>query len=112
KHPVPHEFKELREHGLNIGRTHDHLIRDAGQIRDLKGDRAFRVHECAEPVHDLPVHHLDSADLNDPVPDGTESCGLNIKHYICIVKRLFPRIDSDLRQVIHHVAFHTVNNLE
>ena len=112
QHTVPHEREELREHGLNIRGIHDHLIRDAGQVCDLKGDRALRVHKGAEPVHDLPVHHFDRPDLDDLIADRAEARGLDIEHDISIVQGLFPRIDRDLCQVVHHVSFHTVNDLK
>ena len=112
QHAVPRKFKELREYSLDIRRIHDHLIRDAGQVGDLKGNRAFRIHKSTEPVCDLPARHLDRPDLDDLITDRAEARSLNIKYDVCIVQRLIPRIDCDLCQIIHHIAFHSVNDLK
>ena len=106
------KFKELRKDRLDRRILHDHLVGDACQVRDLKGDRPLRIDKGAEPVHDLAVYHLDRADLDDPVADRAESRRLNVKDDICILQRLIPCIYGDICQVVHHIAFHPVDHLE
>ena len=112
QHAVPDEFKELRKDHPDLRIFHDHLIGNTRKIGDLKGDRPPGVDEGAEPVRDLPAAHFYRADLDDPVPDGTETGGLNIEDNISIIQRLTARIHGDLRQVVHHVAFHPVDDFE
>ena len=53
KDTITHKLKELRKDHFDRRRIHDHLIRDTGQVCDLKGNGALRIYESAEPVHDL-----------------------------------------------------------
>ena len=112
QHTVPDEFKELRKDHPDLRIFHNHLIGNTRKIGDLKRDRPPGVDKGAEPVCDLSPAHLHRSDLNDPVPDRTETGGLNIKHDICIIQRLTARIYGNLRQVVHHITFYPVNNFK
>ena len=106
------KFEELGKDYVDGRSVYNHLVGNSCQIRDLKRDRTLWIYKGAEPVHNLSACYFYSSDLDDPVADRTEARRLNVKDNICIVKRLIPRIYCDLRQIIHHVSFYTVDHFE
>ena len=112
KNAVPDKFKELWKYHINSRRTHDHLIGDACQVRDLKRDRPPRIYKSTEPVHDPAVYDFYSADLYDPVADRTKSGCLNVKDNVCIIQCLIPGIHCNICQVIHYISFYPIEYFE
>ena len=112
QHRVPHKFQKLGQNGLNVRIFHDHLIRDTGQLGDLKRNGPPWIDEGAERIHDLSFDYLYRPDLDDLVLDGAESRGLQVEYHKGIIQAFLPGAHSDLSQVVHHIAFHAVNDLE
>ena len=112
KHCIPDKFKKLRKNRFDIRIFQYHLIGDAGQLGNLKRNRAFRIYKCTERINNLSLYHFDSANLDNLVFDRAKSRCLQIKHYIRVIQRLFSRSDRNLCQVIYYIPFHSIQNLK
>ena len=112
KDTISDKFQKLRQYRLDRLCLQHHLIRNAGQIRNLKWDWTLRIYKGAESVHDFSVDHLHCTDLDDLIPDRTKSGRLDVKYNVCVIECLLSRIHCDVCQVIYHITFHTIDDLE
>ena len=102
QHPPADEFQKLGQHPGELGRTHQHIRGDAGQLDDLGAEGHFRVHKCLEAVDLHPPLQDHRADLNNMVVAGAEAGGLQIEGHILVVKgHLLAAVDHDA--VVHVV---------
>ena len=69
-------------HGRGI---FDHCRRDAGQLRDFRGDLAPRINEGMEFIQDIMAAKGDSPHLNDGIASGVQSGGFNVDDDALIV---------------------------
>ncbi len=106
------ELQKLRQHLVDTGRPDDHGVIDPGQLLDAERDRLVRINESAESVCDLSFFYPHGSDLDDPVGHGAETCGLDIKHHIGIVKGLVTAVFHQPLLVIHQITFYSVKDLE
>ena len=66
EHAAAGELQERGEHALQRRREGDHRIADAGELRDLFGDRAVRIDQGGELPARVARADLHRADLGDP----------------------------------------------
>ena len=109
---IANKIYKLRQDCLNVRRTDDHLIGDAGKFRDTERDRSFRIDKSTELVRDLPVFHFYCADFNNPVCHSRKSGCLDIKYYISTFQILSFFILCNLGQIVYQITFHSINDLE
>ena len=106
------EFQKLRQNHINLRIREHHVVVDAGQLLDLKGNRYIRIYEGAEFVRNDSIHHLDGADLDDPVLFRAEASGLDIEYHEGVRKCLVFRIIHQQLQVVDKIPLHPIENLE
>ena len=106
------EFKKLRQDHVNLRCRKHHVVVDARQLLNLKGNRYIGVDKGTEFVSNDPLLHLDRTDLNDLVLFRTETGGLNIKDHKGIREGLALRVLYQILHVIHQVSLHAIEHLE
>ena len=90
----------------------DHLVRDAGEGRDVRRDGALRIDEPVLLLHHLAAAHADRADLRDAILHGAEARCLNIEHDKLAVEGPL-RLPLDGRHhVVAEIGLHAVDDLE
>ena len=87
-----------------------HQVGNAGDLGDLWFQRHARVAQEAELVHDLAVHQLDRAHLDDAVVNRGKAGGLEVQHHNGAGKEPVVRVLDD-RHHIHQIALHAGNEL-
>ena len=90
------ECHEFRQHLVDGGRIQHHVVVDAGQMLDLKGNGHLGVDEGAELLRDDAAHHLHGADLDDLVFQIGKTGRLDIEHHIGVVQLLAFGVLHDL----------------
>ena len=112
--PVPHKGQKIRQGLGRLGRTPEHLVGDAGEGDDLRGEVAARVHEGLESVDDLPLPDNHRADLGDGLLGHLQAGCLDVKGHVLAVKGRVPvPVDGDaVIQVVDKVALHTVDDFD
>ena len=106
------EFQKLRQNHINLRIREHHVVVDAGQLLDLKGNRYIRIYEGAEFVRNDSIHHLDGADLDDPVLFRAKASGLDIEYHEGVRKCLVFRIIHQQLQVVDKIPLHPIEDLE
>ena len=106
---IPHKIQELLQHHLNARRIHHHLVRNPGQLRNLKRDRYLGIDKGTEPLCDLPPLYFHCSDFYDLIFDGTEPCGLKIKDNIHVIQGLSSLTHGHILQIVHKIAFHAID---
>ena len=109
---IANKFYKLRQDRLNIRRTDDHLIGDAGKFRDTERDRTFRIDKGTELICDLPVFHFYRANLDDPVSHSGKTGCLDIEYHVSAFQVLSLFVLCDLSQIIYQISFHSINNFK
>ena len=112
--PVAHEVQE-GAHGLGLrGRTGDVAVPDAGQLRDIRRDGHFRVHESAELVPHLAALEEDGAYFGQPVRHGAQARRLHVEGHELAVEQVVAAAahGGALLQVVHVVALDAVEDLD
>ena len=88
-----------------------HQVGNAGDLRDLGFQRHARVAQEAELVHDLAVHQLDRAHLDNAVVNRGKAGGLKVQHHNGAGKGPVVRVLDD-RHHIHQIALHAGDELD
>ena len=109
---ISYELQKLWKNCLDIRCSYNHLICNTGKLCDLKWNRYFRINECAELISNLSMFYLHRTNLNNLILNWTEPCRLKVKYYISIIQWLSLFIHCHISQVVHQVAFHTVNHFK
>ena len=77
-HRVADEVDQRSEHRFDAGRVGHEHVGQAGEHRDLRGDRPPRIHEGLEGSEELAATHLDRTDLGDHVVVAVAAGGLEV----------------------------------
>ena len=101
--PVPGEGQKSLQRLLLGGSPLQHLIRDAGEVDDLRAQDAARGHKGVEAVGDLPVFQHHSTDLDDDLILLVQAGGLDVKADDLIRKK------GVCLPVDHHPVIHVVD---
>ena len=88
-----------------------HQVGNAGDLRDLGFQRHARVAQEAELVHDLAVHQLDRAHLDNAVVNRGKAGGLKVQHHNGAGKGPVVRVLDDGHH-IHQIALHAGDELD
>ena len=106
------EFQETGQHFCDIRLIQDHIIGNACELFDLKGDGRVGVDKGTEALRNLALLHLYCADFDDLIVFGAETGGLYVKYYIKVIQALFSGVRDDFFQVVYQVSFQAVNDFE
>ena len=82
------ELQKLRQNHVDLRIGKHHVVIDAGQLFDLKGNRYVRIDKGTESVRNHSVYHFDGTDLDNPVLFRAEARGLDIENHVSICKCL------------------------
>ncbi len=76
---VADEALQLREHLSEARGSGQHVVGDAGELGDERGEGATGVDQCLKLIFDTLAGEADGADFDDAVTLGVEASGLQVK---------------------------------
>ena len=111
QHAVACKFEKGGDRRVDLRRVRNHLVGDAGQLRDLFGDGHLGVDEGVEAVQHLALTDAHRADLGDAAVRHRETGGLNIEDDKLAVQPLVAFAVERAGGVVHKIGFHAVDDL-
>ncbi len=109
---IPAEGKEpLQRLPLQGGILH-HLVGDAGEADNLRGNAGLWVHKGIKVLQNLPALHPDRTDFSDAVVGAGKARGLQVKDDIFPADGLLAGALHRGNHVVHKVSLYPVNDLE
>ena len=112
KHASPAELQKFRQYFLNQTGILYHIIVNARELLDLKGNGHLRIDKCGKSVLYLPAADLHRTDFNNAIVNRRKTRGLNVKNHKVLVQSLSLVPCDNLFQIVHQVGFHTIDNLK
>ena len=100
--PVPSKGQKGLQRLLLRGGPLQHLVRDAGEMDDLRAQDAAGGHKGVEAVGDLPVFQHHRADLDDDLVLFIQAGGLDVKADD-LIRKEGVRLSMDHHPVVHIV---------
>ena len=106
------ELQKLWKNSFDPIRITNHRVINGCQFRDMIWNRSVRIDKGTKTIGDRPIFDLYSTNFYDFVAFRTNSCRLQVKHNIRIIKRLSFIILNRFDQIIDQICFDTIQHLK
>ena len=108
---VAAEGKKRAHRRFLVWRILDHLVRDAGQLRNARGDWHFWIGKGIEGIEDFPALYAHSTNFRDAIILRVEARGLDIENDKFTVERRILSAGDNRHHIVDEIAFHAVDHL-
>ena len=112
KRTVADKFQKAGQHLFNGRRIRHHIVRNAGQFRDIRRDWFAGIDKFRKTLDNLSAAQLHGADLDNGFRGGLEPRGFNVENDDVLVQPTFLQAVHGAAGVIDVIGLQTVDDFD